>query len=81
MKFLGCLLGFFVAIALWAFVVARQVVHHAMDMLRGGSARKEKDEDAVRTAGRTNAQGSRAEEGLFGQTERQYVDFEEVKDE
>lgn len=82
MKFLVCLLGFFVAVAIWAFVVARQFVRQTMDMLRGGGVHpKGHGKENIQPGSRDNESPKSKNEGLFEQEGRQYVDFEEVKEE
>ncbi len=82
MKFLGCLLGFFVAVVIWAFVVAKQFVAGTMDMLRGGKPRGRDNNNRTDYGNPDQAQdGNGQGGGLFDKEDRQYVEFEEVKDE
>lgn len=82
MKFLGCLLGFFLAVIIYFFVAARHTLTFFYRMMKGLQPRDGKAGGHTSPFSRPDDQPKGAQgEGLFEQEGRQYVDFEEIKDE
>lgn len=82
MNFLGCLLSVIFAVVIYLFMAARHTLAFFYRMMNNmqprDEASKKREPHVSRPANDTHAaQG----EGLFEQEGRQYVDFEEIKDE
>ena len=82
MELLGCLLGFVLAIIIYVFVAARQVLTFFYRLINGFGDKssftvgKERSNNVHQKGSNTPKQ----DEKLFEQEGRQYVDFEEVKE-
>lgn len=82
MKFLGCLLALFFATVIYLFVAARHTLAFFYRMMKGMQPHEGKPEGYGSRFSRSADEPESAQgEGLFEQEGRQYVDFEEIKDE
>ncbi len=79
MKFLGCLLGFVLALFFFVFAVSQQIVAFFLHLL-GVRPIKRQGRRSQEQAKPSNDEKPRSD-ALFEQTGRQYVDFEDIKDE
>ncbi|MBP3228577.1 MAG: hypothetical protein J6M53_07355 [Bacteroidaceae bacterium] len=82
MKFLGCLLGFFLAVFIYLFVAARGVLTTVYRLWRGvRQAQKTADNPGKPGTGTTRKPQNQPAEGHFAKEGRTYVEFEEIKGE
>lgn len=82
MQVLGCLLGFFLALFIFAWASVQRIILFITQFLNGGRSTTQSGNTYTRQAS-SQEQATRSSDSHkhFDSENRQYVDFEEIKDE